>query len=630
MNFVASSEGRKALCVATSFGATLPQCVHDLFEAQAARTPDAVAITFGKDLLTYSQLNVRANQIAHCLQEHGVKPDKLVGLCVERSLDAVVALLGILKAGGAYVPLDPAFPKERLAQILEDSQPEVMITQPEVTSVTSMASSYVKHTLMTGTPKLALLSRENPDSDIQPHNLAYVIFTTGSTCRPKGVQIEHRALVNFLESMAREPGLTAEDILLAVTTLSFDIAGLEIFLPLIKGAQMVIASRDVVLDGMALRHLLETSNATVMQATPITWRMILESGWQGCERLKILCGGEAMPPDLARELIPRCSSLWNLYGPTETTIWSTAFRVSSVEPRIPIGRPIANTQVYIVDRQLRPVPIGVTGELLIGGDGLARGYLNRPELTAERFISSPFADNKAARVYKTGDLCRWRPDGTIDCLGRNDRQVKIRGYRIELGDIEAALASHPGVMQAVTKAVDGAGGEKTLIAYLVASSVQPQELRTHLAERLPEYMLPSIYVNLTELPLTPNRKLDWNALPIPNDTNTIAGERNYTSPRTLVEKKVSEIAAKLLGLEQVGVGDNFFLIGGHSLFGMHLIARIRDNFGVDLPLRSVFESPTTAQLAQQIETVIATKIGAMTADEVQHALEQPNYRGGQK
>lgn len=629
MNFVASSEGRKAPCVTTGFGATLPRCVHELFEAQAARTPDAVAIRFEKDLLTYAQLNVRANQIAHWLQEHGVKPDKLVGLCVERSLDAVVALLGILKAGGAYVPLDPAFPKERLAQILEDSQPEVMITQPAVTSVTSM-TSYVKHTLMMGTPEMVLLSRENPESEVQPHNLAYVIFTTGSTGRPKGVQIEHRALVNFLESMAREPGLTAEDILLAVTTLSFDIAGLEIFLPLIKGAQIIIASRDVVLDGMALRHLLETSNATVMQATPITWRMILESGWQGCEKLKILCGGEAMPPDLARELIPRCSSLWNLYGPTETTIWSTILRVSSVEPRIPIGRPIANTQVYIVDRQLRPEPIGVTGELLIGGDGLARGYLNRPELTAERFISNPFADNKAARVYKTGDLCQWRPDGTIDCLGRNDRQVKIRGYRIELGDIEAALASHPGVKQAVTKVVDGAGGEKTLIGYVVASGVQPQELRTYLAERLPEYMLPSIYVNLTEFPLTPNRKLDWNALPIPNDTNTMAGERNYTSPRTVIEKKVSDIAAKLLGLEQVGVGDNFFLIGGHSLFCTQLIARIRETFGVDLPLRSVFESPTLAQLAQQIETVLATKIGAMSADEVQHALIQAHSVGGQE
>ena len=547
--------------------------------------------------MTYAQLNIRANKIAHWLQEHGVEPDKLVGLCLERSPNAIAAILGILKAGGAYLPLDPGFPRERLAQILEDSQPEVMITEP---SAMSMASPCVKHTLMMGTSELEFPIRENPDSDVQLHNLAYVIFTSGSTGRPKGVQIEHRALINFLESMAREPGLVAEDILLAVTTLSFDIAGLEIFLPLITGAQVVIAERDVVSDGMALRRLLETSKATVMQATPITWRMLLESGWQGSERLKILCGGEAMPFELARELILRCSSLWNLYGPTETTIWSTLTRVSSPEPRIPIGKPLANTQVYIVDHQLRPVPAGVTGELLIGGDGLARGYLNRPELTAERFISNPFVDDKAARVFKTGDLCQWRTDGTIDCLGRNDRQVKIRGHRVELGDIEIALDGHPRVKQSAAKVVEGAGGEKTLIGYVVANQVQPRELRAYLAERLPEYMLPSLYVSLTELPLTPNRKVDRNLLPIPNHTNIMAGERNHTTPRYGVEKKLSEIAAQLLGLEHVAGGDNFFLIGGHSLFCTQLIARIQEHFGVTLSFRSVFESPTPAQLAQQI------------------------------
>jgi amino acid adenylation domain-containing protein len=605
MNFVGRWEGRNLTPATTGFGTSSERCVHELFEAQVARTPDAVAITCEKETLTYRELNVRANQIAHWLQERGVKPDKLVGLCVDPSLNAVVALLGILKAGGAYVPLDPAFPKERLAQILEDSQPEVMMTQP---AMATRVPRHVKHTLMMGTPESAFLSQENPDRDVQTHNLAYVIFTSGSTGRPKGVQIEHRALVNFLQSMAHEPGLNAEDTLLAVTTLSFDIAGLEIFLPLIQGARVVIASRDVVFDGTALRHLLEASNATVMQATPITWRMLLESGWQGSEKLKILCGGETMPPDLARALIPRCSSLWNLYGPTETTIWSAVSRVSSVESRIPIGRPIANTQAYIVDRQLRPVPVGVTGELLLGGDGLARGYLNRPDLTAERFIPNPFGEDKASRVYKTGDLCRWRPDGAIEYLSRNDRQVKIRGYRVELGEIEAALASHPGVKQAVTKLWDGVAGEKILIGYVVASGVQPQELRTYLAERLPEYMLPSLFVNLTELPLTPNRKVDWNALPIPSDANTMPGNGNYNSPRTVVEKRVSEIAAKLLGLEQVGVGDNFFLIGGHSLFCTQLMARIRDNFGVDLPLRIIFELPTPALLAQQIEAEIASKL----------------------
>jgi amino acid adenylation domain-containing protein len=621
MNCAKASEGRNVTPVATLCGTSSQQCVHELFEAQAARTPDVIALTYEQEMLTYAQLNTRANRIAHWLQEYGVKPDKLVGMCVERSLDAVIALLGILKAGGAYVPLDPAFPRERLAQILEDSQPEVMITQP---ATERMVSSYAKHTLSLDA-SLSLLSRDNPSSDVQSHNLAYVIFTTGSTGRSKGVQIEHRAVVNFLESMVREPGLTADDTLVAVTTFSFDIAGLEIFLPLTMGARVVIASRDVVLDGRALRDLLEASNATVMQATPITWRMILESGWQGRPGLKILCGGEAMPPDLARELIPRCSSLWNMYGPTETTIWSTVRHVTSTESRIPIGRPIANTQVYIVDRELREVPVGGTGELLIGGTGLARGYLNNPELTAERFIPDPFSQNKDARLYKTGDLCRRRHDGVIDFLGRNDNQVKIRGYRIELGDVEAALESHPEVKQAATKVVDGPGHEKSLVGYVVAPGVETQELRTYLEQRLPQYMLPAMYVSLTELPLTPNRKVDRNALPIPG-TNHLVG----TSPGTDVEKKLSEIVAKLLGLKSVRADDNFFLLGGQSLFCTQLTARIRNNFGIEISVQSIFESPTPAQLAQQIESTMAAKICSMTADEVQQALAQANFGGGQK
>jgi amino acid adenylation domain-containing protein len=622
----ADFNGQNAISAETHFSAISPYCVHELFEAQAARTPDAIAVTCEKEMLTYSQLNVRANRIAHWLQEHGVEPDKLVGLCVERSLDAVAALLGILKAGGAYIPLDPAFPGKRLADILEDSQPEVMITQPDLKQV---VSSFAKHTLLTDAPALNQMDQENPRSRVQPHNLAYVIFTSGSTGRPKGVQIEHQAFVNFLQSMAREPGLTANDVLVAVTTLSFDIAGLDIFLPLIMGAQVIIARRDVVFDGKALRRILETGNATVMQATPITWRMLLESGWRGCEKLKILCGGEAMPPDLAKELIPRCSTLWNMYGPTETTVWSTVQRVKSAESRIPIGDPIANTQVYIVDRQLRQVPVGTAGELLIGGDGVARGYLNRPELTAERFIPNPFSQDKAARLYKTGDLCQYRHDGTIECLGRDDSQVKIRGYRIELGDIEAVLERHPAVKQAVAKVLEEPGREKRLVAYVVATGIESRELQTYLAERLPKYMVPSIYVNLKELPLTPNRKVDRNALPMPENTNILA-EDNYVSPSTGLEKKLSEIVAELLVLERVGASDNFFQIGGHSLFCAQLVTRIQNNFGVELSARSVFESPTPAQLSRQIENIIAAKISSMTADEVEHALERADSVGGHK
>jgi amino acid adenylation domain-containing protein len=625
MSFAVKPERPNDMSAATSSSKTSKNCVHELFEAQAERTPDTVAIECEKQSLTYAQLNVRANQIAHWLQKQGVKPEKLVALCLERSLDSVIALLGILKAGGAYVPLDPAFPKRRLAQILEDSQPQVTITQP---ALQHMASSVSKHTLVMGAPVLASMSRENPGSDVQSHNLAYVIFTSGSTGRPKGVQIEHRSLVNFLQSMACEPGLSANDILVAVTTFSFDIAGLEIFLPLIAGARAVIAGRDIALDGRALRQLLQDSNATVMQATPITWRMLLESGWQGPEGLKALCGGEAMPPELAREMIPRCSTLWNLYGPTETTIWSTVSRVRSVENRIPIGRPIANTEVYIVDDQLCQIPAGAIGELLIGGEGLARGYLSQPELTAERFIPNPFNPDPTARLYKTGDLCCFRRDGEIEYLGRNDNQVKIRGYRIELEDIEAALESHPRVKQAAARVVEGPRREKSVVGYVVAPGVETYELRTYLTERLPKYMLPSSFVKLAELPLTPNRKVDRNALPMPQDANTLADD--HRSPREGLEKRLAKFVAGLLGLEGVRTNDNFFLIGGNSLFCTQLIARILNDLGVELPMRCVVESPTTGQLARQIESIMATRICSMTFDEVQHALEQAASGGGEK
>jgi len=625
MSFAVKRERPNDMSTATRSGITSQCCVHELFEAQAERTPDAVALTCEKQSFTYEQLNLRANQVAHWLQKHGVKPERLVALCLERSLDSVIALLGILKAGGAYVPLDPAFPRRRLAQILEDSQPEVMITQPALQQV---VSSFSKHILVMGTPALASMNRENPCSEVQSHNLAYVIFTSGSTGRPKGVQIEHRSLVNFLLSIRREPGLAANDILVAVTTFSFDIAGLEIFLPLIAGARTVIASHDIALDGRALRQLLHDSSATMMQATPITWRILLESGWQGREGFKALCGGEAMPLELAREMIPRCSTLWNLYGPTETTIWSTVSRVSSVENRIPIGRPIANTQVYIVDDQLRQLPADATGELLIGGEGLARGYLNRPELTAERFIPNPFNPDPTSRLYRTGDLCCLRRDGVIEYLGRNDNQVKIRGHRIELGDVEAALQGHPRVKQAAAKVAEGPRREKIIVGYVVAPGVETHELRTYLAERLPGYMLPSSLVKLAELPLTPNRKVDRNALPMPQGANTPAGE--HLSPREGLEKRLAEFVAGLLGLERVGANDNFFLIGGNSLFCTQLIARILNDLGVELPMRCVVESPTTAQLARQIESIMAARICSMTFDEVQHALEQAASGGGEK
>jgi amino acid adenylation domain-containing protein len=440
--------------------------VHELFEEQVERTPEATAVIFEDKQLTYRQLNERANQLAHHLQKLGVGPDTLAGICVERSLEMVVGLLGILKAGGAYVPLDPAYPKERLAFMIEDAGMAVLLTQ------TSLLASLPGEQLGVlcidrAWDVIGAEGRENLPAASVPENLAYVIYTSGSTGRPKGVMVQHGAVVNFLHSMRQEPGLNTQDTLLAVTTLSFDIAGLEIFLPLSVGAQVVVASREVASDGALLSAELERTSATVMQATPATWRLLLESGWKGNRELKILCGGEAMPRELADQLLDRCGSLWNMYGPTETTIWSAVLKVQAGGAIVPIGRPVANTSIYLLDTQLDPVPIGVVAELHIGGVGLARGYLHREELTREKFIPDPFNCSSGARLYKTGDLARYLPDGTIECLGRLDHQVKIRGFRIELGEIETTLNRHPAVMTAAVLASEDNAGDKRLIAYVV-------------------------------------------------------------------------------------------------------------------------------------------------------------------
>ncbi|MFP4575688.1 MAG: amino acid adenylation domain-containing protein, partial [Coleofasciculus sp.] len=449
------------------------QCIHQLIEQAERRTPDKIAIRFDAQTITYRELNRRANQVAHYLQTLQVGPDVLVGICLERSLNMVIGLLGILKAGGAYVPLDPAYPQERLALMIEDSQVPVIVTeQDQLIRLPDTQAQVV--CLDTDQQTIAKHSPENLDSGVTPDHLAYTIYTSGSTGKPKGVQVLHRGLVNFLTSMSVAPGLTPNDTLLAVTTICFDIAGLELYLPLIVGADIVLVTRDVAADGTQLIPVLQASGATVMQATPATWRMLLAAGWQGTPQLKILCGGEPMSRELARQLLERCDSLWNMYGPTETTIWSAVHKVESAEKPIPIGRPIANTQLYLAHPEqnssdpIRFVPVEEPGELLIGGVGLARGYFNRPDLTDERFIPDPFSSELGARLYRTGDLARYLPDGTLECLGRLDHQVKIRGFRIELGEIESALYQHPGIRDAVVVARDDSSGEKRLVAYLVS------------------------------------------------------------------------------------------------------------------------------------------------------------------
>ncbi|KAB8318928.1 amino acid adenylation domain-containing protein [Tolypothrix campylonemoides VB511288] len=597
-------------------------CIHELFEAQVEQTPDAVAVVFGSEQLTYKQLNQRANQLAHYLRELGVKPDDLVGICVERSLLMVVGLFAILKAGGAYVPLDPAYPQERLNYILSDAQVSLLLTDssPKISSPQlpinklpinkdvreDTVSPLQVVCIDTDWDRIATTSTENPPPCSTVADLAYVIYTSGSTGKPKGVEIPHGAVVNFLTSMQRQPGLTQADVVLAVTTISFDIAVLELYLPLITGARIDLVTREVASDGRLLSEQIAASGATVMQATPATWRMLLAAGWGGVPGLKILCGGEALPSDLAQQLLATGAAIWNMYGPTETTVWSTVFEVAATQlsqTSIPIGRPIANTQIYLLDSNLQPVPIGVPGELHIGGDGLARGYLNARELTAQKFIRNPFSQEQGSRLYKTGDLARYLPDGNIDYIGRIDNQVKIRGFRIELGEIEAVLRQHPSVLQPVVIAREDVPGDKRLVAYVV---VKPEhipsslsELRRFLKEQLPDYMVPTAFVFLDTLPLTPNGKIDRRALPAPDASHFIS-DNNFVAPRNSTEEVLAAIWAQVLGLARVGIHDNFFELGGHSLLATQVISRIRQGFGVEISLQLLFETPTIADLATAI------------------------------
>ena len=556
--------------------------VHEQFESQVARTPEEIAITFGAEQLTYAELNARANQLAHFLRRLGVGPDVLVGLLTERSLEMVIGLLGILKAGGAYLPLDPSYPRARIAFMLEDSEVPVLLTQQNLARDLPAHRAEVSCLDSEWQSRIAGESTENLIGSSVEQHLAYTIYTSGSTGRPKGVQISHRALLNFLTSMRQAPGITARDTLLSVTTLSFDIAGLEIFLPLLNGTRLVLASRETALDGRQLAQLIESSRATIMQATPATWRLLLEANWPGNKHLKLLCGGEALPGELAARLLEHGASLWNLYGPTETTIWSALKQVKTVSSGVvEIGRPIANTQLFVLDSSQQPVPAGVPGELLIGGAGLARGYLKRPELTAERFIPNPFSAEEGARLYRTGDLVRYRQDGEIEYLGRNDYQVKVRGYRIETGEIESVLTQHPAVLQSVVMVREAAAGDMRLAAYVIADETQawPEEgeLRSFLSERLPVFMIPSSFTLLEVFPLTPNAKVDRKALPEP-DWGQSRATTAYVAPRTPFEEVLAGIWSQILGVERVGLHDNFFELGGHSLLATTFVSRVRTSF----------------------------------------------------
>lgn len=572
--------------------------IHNLFEEQAEIYPDRIAAEYEGEKISYKELNTKANKLAHYLRRYGVGEDKLVGLCVNRSLDMMISLLGILKAGGAYVPIDPFFPQDRIAYMLEDSETPVLITH---TNLLDIFPAYDKKIICIDADWDSIEKEpdQNPVNDIDTLNLAYVIYTSGSTGKPKGVQIPHRPVVNFLLSMLRAPGLTKEDRLLSVTTLSFDIAVLELFLPLITGARVIIVPKEVTLDGKLLLERLVNRKVTAMQATPSTWRLLIEAGWKDQVKLKMMCGGEALPRDLANQLIERGKELWNMYGPTETTIWSAVNKIENTGGPVVIGPPIANTQFYILDKNLQPVPIGVPGELHIGGEGLARGYFKKPELTSDKFIKNPFRNEPDARMYKTGDLTRFLHDGTIEFLGRLDFQVKVRGFRIELGEIENIISTHNSVKQVVVTAKQVSGDDSRLIAYIITEhgmELTPSDLREHIKEKLPDYMIPSFFVILESFPLTPNGKIDRKSLPDP-DTSSVEPETDYVEARDELEIQLTAIWKKILGLKKIGVKDNFFEIGGHSLLAAKLFAQIEKTLGKNLPLATLFQAPTIEGLA---------------------------------
>lgn len=604
-------------------------CIHELFELQVAKTPQAIALIFEEEQLTYQELNQRANQLAHYLRDIGVKSEVLVGICIERSVEMVVSILAVLKAGGAYVPLDPSYPSNRISYMLEDAQVAVLLTQKclklELAQKPSPRAAQVVYWEQV-TSAIAPENNQNLTDTVTPSNLAYVIYTSGSTGKPKGVQIEHCTAVNLLTSITREPGINANDTLLAVTTISFDIAVAEIFLPLIVGARLVLVSRQTATDGHRLLQALNQFQVTFMQPTPVSWKILLAAGWQGSKNLKMISTGEALSKELAQQLENKGDSLWNLYGPTETTIWSSVHQVKANQESISIGRPLANVKYYILDSHLMPLPIGVPGELYIGGDCLARGYFNRPELTAERFIADPFSDQPQGRMYKTGDLARYSQDGTVNCLGRLDRQVKIRGFRIEIEEIESAILQYPGVQAAAVVVQENANGYQRLVGYLVNQGNQPnvsedhETLRRFLQQQLPAHMIPLRFMTIDALPLTLNGKVDPKALPTFDFVNQTAAD-SFVAPQTELEVQLASVWEKVLEVKPVGIKDDFLELGGSSLLAITLVSEIEQALQQKIPLNALSNLSTIEQMARcfteeqpTVEDLSATPDGINSED----------------
>ena len=580
---------------------TRAETLHGLFEQQAQTAPMAIALEFESQSWRYKDLDERATALATEISQLGsASSTRVVAVCLERSMAMVSTIIGILKTGAAYLPMDPAYPADRLDFMLGDSGAAILVTDSAGTNrFENFAGTIIRidddgrvSGIRSPCADASEQSRADEYIDETP---AYLIYTSGSTGLPKGVAISHAAVVNFLCSMQCTPGLTSADRMLAVTTLCFDISVLELFLPLIVGGTTVIAPSEVTVDSIALSELIDAAAITVMQATPATWRLLLDGGWQGREGMKILCGGEALDRPLADRLLVSGGSLWNMYGPTETTIWSTCQQIREDSASISVGRPIANTQAYILDAHRQPVPVGVAGDLYIGGAGVAIGYHRRDALTAERFTVNPFL--QSGRMYDTGDRARFRTDGTIELLGRTDQQIKLRGFRIEPGEIEAVLSAHPAVQESAVRICERHSADQSLVAYVVfrGASVQREVMRDYLKRHLPDYMIPALFLPLTELPLTPNGKLDRRMLPEPDwESESLTTK---VAPRTPVESALCSLFKVVLRTGEIGVHDNFFDLGGHSLLATQLVSRIRDALDVELPLRILFDSPTVHGLS---------------------------------
>jgi amino acid adenylation domain-containing protein len=592
----------------------IDKCIHQLFEEQVKRAPNNVAVVSTDQRLTYAQLNARANQLAHYLQSLGVGPEVPVAICMERCLEMVVGVLGILKAGGSYVPLDPAYPKERLAFMMADSRAPVLLTR-ERSAVAGNANPGIRVVcLESDWTAIARESEEDPPCKASGRNPAYVIFTSGSTGQPKGVIVEHAGLVNAVNWLTETLELTAGDRCLLKTPITFDAAGRELFPILLVGGSLVIAEADGHRDCHYIAETLRNESISVLHCVPSFLRLVIEeSAFEAKLGLRaVMCGGEALPPRVVERFHERSKAkLYNVYGPTETIIDSAygLCKSDSVDSTTSIGRPIPNALLYIVDEALHLVPIGVAGQLYIGGVGLARGYLNRPDLTAEKFIPDPFSTKPGARLYHTGDLARHLPDGRIEFLGRSDHQIKVRGFRIELGEIEAALNEHPALLESIVVAEEDSSAEKRMVAYVVANQphpLNPGELRSFLRGKLPEHMVPAAFVPLDALPLLPNGKVNRRALPAFDRTRP-AHEQLFVAARTPTEELVAQVFAQVLQIDRVGIHDNFFDLGGHSLLATQAVSRMREAFAMEIPLRRLFEVPTVAGLAESIE--VARQIG---------------------